>query len=45
MRLKSLSESEVDDNLVAALADCLKDLDVQSSFVAVEKRVENRLDL
>ena len=45
MRLDSLSDSEVDDNPVAALVDCPIDLDVRSGFVAFEKRVENRLDL
>ena len=45
MRLDSLSDSEVDDNPLAALVDCPIDLDVRSGSVAVEKRDENRLDL
>ena len=45
VRLDSLSNSEVDDNPVAALAYSPKDPDVWYGFVAVEKHVENRLDL
>ena len=45
VRLDSLSDSEMDDNPVAALVDCPIDLDVRYGSVAVEKRVENRLDL
>ena len=45
MRLDSLSDSEVDDYLVAAIAECLKDPDVRYGFAAVEKRVNNILDL
>ena len=45
MCLDSLSDSEVDDNPVAALADCPKDPDVRYGFVAIEKRDKNRLNL
>ena len=45
VRLDSLIDSKLDDNQVAALADCPKDPDVQYGFVAVEKRVEKRHDL
>ena len=45
VRFDSMSDSEVDDNPEAALADCPIYLDVRSGFVAVKKRVENRLDL
>ena len=45
VRLDSLSDSEVDDNPVAALADCPINPDVRYGFAAVEKRVKNSLDL
>ena len=45
MRLYSLNDFEMDDNPVTALADFAKDPRVRYCFVAVKKRVENRLDL
>ena len=44
MRLDSQSDSEVNDDLVAVLADCPKCSDVWYGSVAVEMRDENRLD-
>ena len=45
MRLDFLSDSEVEANSGAALADCPRCPDVRYGSVAVEKRDENRLDL
>ena len=45
VRLDSLSDSEVDDNPAAALADCSEGPDVRYGSVAVKKRDENKLDL
>ena len=45
VRLDSLSDSEVDDNPVAALVDCPIDLDVRYGSVVIGKRDENRLVL
>ena len=44
MRLDSMSDCEVDDNPVAALAFCPKGSYVRYDFVAVSKRVDNSLD-
>ena len=40
-----MSDFELDNIPVAALADCPKYPDVRYGFVALTKRVENRLDI